>query len=84
MNQPTKLTKAKNSENLSRIIPNPCQKQNWGQSKLIYYPLETASASGKMRALKTKPKKQQSKFDDLMRLVVQVKPEPKPTKRKKK
>jgi hypothetical protein len=34
--------------------------------------------------LKTKPKKQPSKFDDLMRLVVLVKPEKKPAKRKKK
>ena len=37
-----------------------------------------------MEGVKTKPKKRQSKFDDLMRLVVLVKPEPKAAKRKKK
>jgi hypothetical protein len=46
--------------------------------------VETAFDFGKMRALKTNPKKQQSKFDDLMRLVVLVKPEKKATKRKRK
>jgi hypothetical protein len=84
MNQPTKLTKARNSENLSRMIHNNCPKSNQGQSKLMYRSLATSASFGKMRALKTKPKKQQSKFDDLMRLVVLVKPEKKPAKRKKK